>query len=221
MARASLVEDRNQTHRTLCETNHSRARLAGHGHGTHLGFGYFSFCALYRLAFAFESFLRTAKWFCVENWRAVENFWPSFDSIVLSNSESVSGASAENRRDRSETAGEGRRTESRDEVERFSEMPSTLLNPHRHLKLKYRVPKSRLVKFTVEATHPVKSYVLGPKSYERFTEGSKTFRYYGGYAEPRTSQEQTVRIPFSGTWYLVILNPESSPAHVTYDVFFE
>jgi hypothetical protein len=153
----------------------------------------------------------------------VENIRSSTDSSVLPDSESVSRKSTQIRRIGSEAAGqEGRYCESTDELEELLEMPTTNIGPNKHVRLKYKVPKSRLVRFEVRASHPIKSYILGPRSYERFAEGSKNFRYYGGYPEPREEQKQTIRIPFSGVWYLVMLNPDKEhSAYVDYDVYFE
>src|SRR5438309_2315347 len=100
-------------------------------------------------------------------------------------------------------------------------METITISPNRHIKLRHSVPSSRLIKFEIEADHPVKSYVLGPKSYERFSQGSKSFRYYGGFPDPRANQRQEVRIPFSGSWYLVIINPDKNePVEVRYAVYY-
>ncbi len=88
-------------------------------------------------------------------------------------------------------------------------MPSVTIGPDQHVRLKYSVPKSRLVEFDIDADRPVKSYVLGPKALARFSEGSETFKYFGGFPDPRETQSQTVRLPFTGSWYLVIMNPDN------------
>jgi len=100
-------------------------------------------------------------------------------------------------------------------------MQTTTISPNRHIKLEYRTPSSGFVEFKINATNPVKSYVLGPKSYEAFVAGNRNFRYYGGYPDPRKMQNQKIRIPFSGKWFLVIVNPdETSPVHVSYEVYY-
>ena len=100
-------------------------------------------------------------------------------------------------------------------------MPSVTIGPDEHVRLKYNVPKSRLVEFEIDADRPVKSYILGPKALMRFSEGSETFKYYGGFPDPRATQRQTVRIPFSGSWYLVIMNPNKRhPVEVEYEVYY-
>lgn len=100
-------------------------------------------------------------------------------------------------------------------------MPTLKIPPDSYISLEYKVPKSRLVEFEIDADRPVKTYVLGPKTLKRFEQGSKNFRYYGGFPEPRRHQSQEVRLPFSGLWYLVISNRSlKEPARVEYEVYY-
>lgn len=100
-------------------------------------------------------------------------------------------------------------------------MPSVMIGPDEHVILTYSVPKSRLVEFEIDADHPVKSYILGPKTLAKFSKGSNDFRYYGGFPDPRENQRQTVRIPFSGSWHLVIMNPSKRQSvNVDYEVLY-
>lgn len=100
-------------------------------------------------------------------------------------------------------------------------MPNVTIGPDEHVRLKYSVPKSRLVEFEINANLPVKSYVLGPTTLASFSAGSETFEYYGGFADPRKTQRQTVRLPFAGSWYLVIMNPSKRHSvEVDYEVFY-
>ena len=87
--------------------------------------------------------------------------------------------------------------------------------------MEYKVPRHRLVEFEVEADLPLKTYGLGPEALERFSEGSSTFKYYGGLPDARRSQHQEVRLPFTGVWYLVILNPHKRESvRVNYEVYY-
>ena len=100
-------------------------------------------------------------------------------------------------------------------------MANVTIKPDQFVELKYKVPETGFVKFEIDAESPVKSYVLGPGSLRRFLEGSKRFKYYGGFPDPREKQKQEVRIPFDGSWYLVIMNPnKSDPVDVEYEVYY-
>lgn len=100
-------------------------------------------------------------------------------------------------------------------------MPTIKIGPDEYVEMEYKVPRHRLVEFEVEADLPVKTYVLGPKALRRFSEGSSTFRYYGGFPDARRSQHQAVRLPFTGVWYLVIMNPDKQASvRVEYEVYY-
>jgi len=87
--------------------------------------------------------------------------------------------------------------------------------------LEYRLRRNGPIEFELESDIPVKTYAVGPKALERFEKGSKTFRYRGGFPDPRKSQQQKVWIPFAGPWYLIISNPSrSESAAIDYEVRF-
>ncbi len=78
-----------------------------------------------------------------------------------------------------------------------------------------------MFEFEIDADHPVKTYIVGPKNLERYEEGSKNFKYWGGFADARSHQKQKVWIPFSGPVYLVIANPDPyETAEVEYSVYY-
>jgi hypothetical protein len=92
------------------------------------------------------------------------------------------------------------------------------LKPNEGLSLKYRVPRRGLVEFVVEAERPVHTYVLDPEGLDAFNHG-KTDRSFGGFMT-RQRHHQELRLPFKGTWYLVILNPHDEPVAIGYDVYY-
>jgi hypothetical protein len=92
------------------------------------------------------------------------------------------------------------------------------LVPGQYVTVEYTLPKKSYVDLEVEATLPVKSYIVGPYALQRFKEGSKTFKYWGGFPDPRAKQSQKVWIPFSGAVFLLIVNPSKSQST---DVQFE
>jgi hypothetical protein len=96
------------------------------------------------------------------------------------------------------------------------------ISPNKFVALKYRVDESRPVEFEVASDQPVKTYVLRPKGLDRFKEGERTFKYYGGFPDPpRRLQRQKIWLPFSGEWFLVISNPDKfKPAEVDYEVYY-
>ena len=99
-------------------------------------------------------------------------------------------------------------------------MPRITIQPDRTAIIKYEVPKDGVVEFEIEADKPVRSYIVRPKGLELFQNGSKTFKYYGGFPDARKHQHQEVRLPFLGTWYLLISNHQDSDVDVEYDVFY-
>jgi len=68
---------------------------------------------------------------------------------------------------------------------------------------------------------PVESYIVRPGGLRFFDEGSKTFKYYGGFPRARRHHFQELRLPFEGPWYLVIVNrSRTEPARVKYNVSY-
>ena len=100
-------------------------------------------------------------------------------------------------------------------------MPVITLPPNTYSPLEYTLRKEDFVEFTVESDIPVKTYIVRPKAFELFEKGSTTFKYYGGFPDPRLHQKQEVFLPFSGPWYLIISNPsKTKSAEVEYSVAF-
>jgi hypothetical protein len=100
-------------------------------------------------------------------------------------------------------------------------MPIRTIGPDRYITLRYKLPNEGKVTIDLESDIPVKTYIVRPKALELFEEGSKTFKYYGGFPEPRMHQHQTVWLPFSGPWYLIVSNPDrKNEAEVEYEVSF-
>jgi hypothetical protein len=98
-------------------------------------------------------------------------------------------------------------------------MPKIRIGPNENVRLRYSVPDSGLVRFELEADHPVMTYIVRPKGLEFFDQGSTRFKYYGGFQDPRPRQWQEVRLPFDGTWYLLIINPSKDDSvRVDYEV---
>lgn len=100
-------------------------------------------------------------------------------------------------------------------------MPKATIGPDENIRLRYRVPKGGLVEFEIEAGRPVKSYIIRPRGLELFDEGSRSFKYYGGFPDPRRFHSQAVQLPFEGSWYLLIVNPDRDKSvTLTYDVWY-
>ena len=63
-------------------------------------------------------------------------------------------------------------------------MPSIRLRGDEYITLEYKRPKNRTFEFEIEADHPVKTYIVGPKNLQRFEEGKK-FTYVGGFPDEK------------------------------------
>jgi hypothetical protein len=98
-------------------------------------------------------------------------------------------------------------------------MPEMTLGPDEYVSLEYKIAKPRLVEFELASDIPVRTYIVGPKALQRFEEGSMTFKYWGGFPDPRKLQRQKVYVPFSGKWYLIVSNPSTEDeAEIEYEV---
>jgi hypothetical protein len=101
-------------------------------------------------------------------------------------------------------------------------MPTKIIRPNENMRLRYSVPRSRIVEFEIEADHPVQSFIVRTRGLELFDEGSPSFKYYGGFPEARRRQHQELILPFDdGHWWLLIVNPSNTRSvEVFYDVNF-
>jgi hypothetical protein len=100
-------------------------------------------------------------------------------------------------------------------------MPTTTLSPNRFIVVQYSLPKEGSVTLDLESDTPVRTYMVRPKGLELYRQGKKNFKYYGGFPDPRMHQHQTLYLPFSGPWYLIISNPDKEiPADVQYEVSY-
>ena len=111
--------------------------------------------------------------------------------------------------------------ESKPTTRRRGIVPSVTLAPEEYMTAEFKLPKKGTVELDLDATHPVKTYIVGPKSLQRFEEGSRTFKYWGGFPDPRARQHHTFVVPFSGPVFLLIVNPNKKEAvDVDYEMSF-
>ncbi len=100
-------------------------------------------------------------------------------------------------------------------------MPSRTLGPGKYFTAAYENENEALATIELTSDVPVKTYIVRPKALDLYKQGSRTFKYYGGFPDPRASQNQSVWLPFTGTWYLIIVNPDKSrTADIVYSVSF-
>ena len=100
-------------------------------------------------------------------------------------------------------------------------MPLRTISPKSFVALRYNLLKPSSVTLDLESDIPIKTYIVRPKSLDAYREGSKIFKYYGGFPDPRMHQHQTIWLPFSGPWHLIVSNPDKErKAEVEYEVSF-
>lgn len=100
-------------------------------------------------------------------------------------------------------------------------MPVAAIGPDQYIYLEYVLRTHRRFEFELDADLPVKTYVVGPRALARFEDGSRTFKYWGGFPDPRKHQHQKVWIPFTGPVYLIISNPNKRESvEVEYEVYY-
>ena len=101
-------------------------------------------------------------------------------------------------------------------------MPKTRLEPDSHLKVRYRVPRHKMIEYFVESLDgPVDTFVLDDKGLEQFLSKrtKEITSYYGGFTN-RYVHQQKLRLPIDGPWwYLLIYNPNKQSVTIEYDVF--
>lgn len=101
-------------------------------------------------------------------------------------------------------------------------MPEVRIPPNEHIAPRYRVPDSGVIRFRLESNIPVQTYIVRPGGLERYREGSRTFKYYGGFPVERMSQRQTLTLSFEGSWHLLIINKDGThSASVDYSVYYD
>jgi hypothetical protein len=99
-------------------------------------------------------------------------------------------------------------------------VPVAMLAPNTHLRLKYSTPpRGGNIEYLVEANHPVDTFVLDEGGLKEFNTGDKfIYSYYGGFSN-RKLHQQELKLPFKGTWYLIIKNSDkNNPVAVHYEV---
>lgn len=151
--------------------------------------------------------------------RQLESPSSSLGSIVLPNHTNFSGATGKGALGYGETAAVRGFSKASEPAARYEPvvMPTTLLEPNTHLKIKYRVPRSRVIKYYVEAERPVNTHVLDEEGLKYYYD-ARDFSSYGGLNR-RREHVQELRLPFLGWWFLIIENPSSKESiAVHYDV---
>lgn len=97
-------------------------------------------------------------------------------------------------------------------------MPTAIVRPNSHLKVKFRIPRDRTVKFEVEASAPVDTYILDDEGLREFYSRKEWIEsYYGGFNN-RYEHHQEIKMPFGGWAYLVIKNARSESVAVHYEL---
>jgi hypothetical protein len=98
-------------------------------------------------------------------------------------------------------------------------MPTEKIRPNSHLKIRFQIPKNRVVKYEVEADRPVDTYILDEKGLQEFYAKNTDWieSYYGGFSN-RYKHRQELRLPFSGWAYLVIKNSQNETVAVHYEL---
>lgn len=99
-------------------------------------------------------------------------------------------------------------------------MPLVTIKPGKDLRIKFPVPKRKVIDYDVEAELPVSTFVLDEEGLRQYSNKrvDDITSYYGGFHK-RYQHRQELRLPFSGWWYLVIENlDETRPVAVHYEV---
>ncbi len=94
------------------------------------------------------------------------------------------------------------------------------IGPDENIRVRYTTRDRQLVRIVIESDIQVQSFVVRQAGLDLFDEGKmRTFQYYGGFALARKYHKQTLKLPFSGTWYLLIVNQNTErSAKIEYDV---
>jgi len=104
-------------------------------------------------------------------------------------------------------------------------MPTEILKPNTHLKLRYTVSRRRRFEFRVEASNAVSTYIVnddGFAAFETSRVGVDTLNddipASGGFLNRREHHQDLV-LPSSGTWWLLIVNDQDEDVGVHYEVY--
>lgn len=89
-------------------------------------------------------------------------------------------------------------------------MSTFTLPANKNVAYKYVVPFLRRIKFEVESERPTTTMVLDMAGLEAFRAGRHP-KMYGGLTE-QTQHKQELVLPFSGDWYLLIINYDRARA---------
>lgn len=99
-------------------------------------------------------------------------------------------------------------------------MPVATIKPNTHLRIKYPVPRDGWIEYTVEADRPVTTFILDDEGLDEYynKKSGDIYSYYGGFPYRRL-HHQELKLPFRGSWYLLIINEDKrEPIAVHYEV---
>ena len=93
---------------------------------------------------------------------------------------------------------------------------SKTLSPMSYTAVPTYVPQNRRINYTVEAEHPVSTFLIDKDDFDRYDVGEEV-RSFGGFSRKRY-HKQRGKMPYSGDWMLVISNENRHPVAVHFDV---
>ena len=96
-------------------------------------------------------------------------------------------------------------------------MRSKNLRPMSFTAVPAYVPRSRRIRYTVEADLPVSTFLMDRCDFDRYDRGEEV-RTFGG-SRQRRYHKQRGKMPYSGDWMLVISNENEHPVTVHFDVY--
>ena len=98
-------------------------------------------------------------------------------------------------------------------------MPSITLEPDTNYRIPFKAEAGDLFSYSITSDIPVRSYVMRPKGIQDFDADMPRFKYYGGFPDARKLHRQTIMLPVSGRWYLLIINlSDSDEAEIEYEL---
>lgn len=96
-------------------------------------------------------------------------------------------------------------------------MRSKNLRPMSYTAVPTYVPRNRRINYTVEAEHPVSTFLIDRDDFHRYDDGEEV-RSFGGFRRKRY-HKQRGKMPYSGNWMLVISNENECSVAVHFDVY--